>query len=116
MSVAFSTDGQTAICGGNGKSIRLWDLSSGKRIRTIEGRSSTEGGVSGVTSVPGIAVEAPVVAPAPAKTWSPPRVPRPGEENMKPGTDSEPPDPLHPYEAPNPEGHASTVESAGVVK
>src|SRR2546421_744864 len=35
--VAFSPDSKLIVAGGNGKVARLWDIESGKLIRTFEG-------------------------------------------------------------------------------
>src|SRR5262249_55336490 len=38
-SVAFAPDGRTALSGGHDKALRLWDLATGKEIRTFTGHS-----------------------------------------------------------------------------
>jgi WD40 repeat protein len=39
-SVAFSTDGTRLVSGSDDKTVKLWDVSSGQLIRTLEGHSS----------------------------------------------------------------------------
>jgi WD40 repeat protein len=38
-SVAFAPDGKTALSGSQDKTLRLWDLASGREIRKFEGHS-----------------------------------------------------------------------------
>ena len=41
FSVAFSPDGKYALSGSDDKTIKLWDISTGKEIRTFKGHTST---------------------------------------------------------------------------
>jgi WD40 repeat protein len=40
-SVAFAPDGKTALSGGEDSTLRLWDLASGREIRTFVGHSGS---------------------------------------------------------------------------
>jgi WD40 repeat protein len=40
MSIAFSPDGKTLASGSNDKTIKLWDVTTGAQLRTLEGHSN----------------------------------------------------------------------------
>jgi WD40 repeat protein len=44
--VAFSPDGRTLVSGSQDKTIKLWDLSSGKVLQTLEGHTESVWGVA----------------------------------------------------------------------
>ena len=46
LSVSFSPDGKTLASGSGDKTIKLWDITTGKEIRTLQGHSSSVASVS----------------------------------------------------------------------
>ncbi len=41
MSVAFDPQGETLASGSDDKTVKLWDVHSGKLLRTLEGHQGT---------------------------------------------------------------------------
>jgi WD40 repeat protein len=50
-SVAFSPDGQILVNGSRDKSIKLWNLATGKEIRTLKEASDKAFPLAGVNSI-----------------------------------------------------------------